>query len=317
MCEPYYKQISGSLFNYALTIVRYVEETPKPDADRYPGYHDSQLPSLEFNLFSPAPTYPEMEEFIAGRLLDQANQTLGRKDPFIKTAMGRRSGAKVAQAHFRNTRMTDVAYRKELIEGGQEAVAKSKDPLIVLARDLDPIFREMHEWREENIRSILTPALEKLGRARFEVYGKSKSPDATFTPRISYGPASSYVLGTTIVPYRTTFFGLYDRAISLDNKPPFDLAPRWVGMEKKLDLSTPINFVCTADIIGGNSGSPMINTRGELVGVVFDGNIQRLPGRFVYSDEQARGVGVHSAGILEALEKVYEADRVLEEIRGQ
>ncbi|GAH61301.1 unnamed protein product, partial [marine sediment metagenome] len=215
--EPYYKQISGSLFNYALTIVRYVEETPKPDADRYPGYHDSQLPSLEFRLFSPAPTYPEMEEFIAGQLLDQAKQTLGRKDPFIKTAMGRRSGAKVAQAHFRNTRMTDVAYRKELIEGGQEAVAKSKDPLIVLARKLDPIFREMHEWREENIRSILTPALEKLGRARFQVYGKSKSPDATFTPRISYGSASSYIVGTTIVPYRTTFFGLYDRAISLGN----------------------------------------------------------------------------------------------------
>ncbi len=214
-----------------------------------------------------------------------------------------------------DNRMTDVDYRKELVEGGQEAVAKSKDPMIVLARKLYPLFREMHEWREENIRSVLTPALEKLGRARFEVYGKSKNPDATFTLRISYGPASSYMLGTTIVPYRTTYYGLYERATSLNNRPPFNLSPRWVGLDKQLDLSTPINFVCTADIIGGNSGSPMLNTRGELVGVVFDGNIQQLPGRFVYSDEVARAVGVHSAGILEALEKVYKANRVLEEIK--
>ena len=313
--DRYYKQISGRLFGYALTIVRYVEETPKPDGDRYPGYHDSELPSLEFRLFSPAPTYPEMEEFLLSRLLDKAKQALGKKDPFIKAAVDRKSGAKVAQALFKDTRMTDVEYRKELVEGGQEIVAKSKDPMIVLARKLDPLFRDMHEWREENIRSILTPALEKLGRARFEVYGKSKNPDATFTLRISYGPAVSYTQGTTIEPYRTTLFGLYDRAASFNNQLPFNLSPRWVGMDKKLDLSTPINFVCTADIIGGNSGSPMLNTRGELVGVVFDGNIQQLPGRFVYSDEVARAVGVHSAGILEALEKVYKANRVLEEIK--
>ncbi|MBA7591653.1 hypothetical protein ES708_33813 [subsurface metagenome] len=127
----------------------------------------------------------------------------------------------------------------------------------------------MRKWREENIEGVLTPALEKLGRARFETYGKSKNPDATFTLRISYGPASNYTVGTTTVPFRTTFYGLYDRAVSLNNQPPFNLARRWVGMDKKLDLSTPFNFVCTADIIGGNSGSPMINARGELVGLTF------------------------------------------------
>lgn len=313
--DRFNKRIHGTLFNYALTIVRYVEETPKPDAERYPGYHDSELPSLEFRLYSPAPTYPEMEEFIMSRSLDQARKALGKKDPFIKTAMGSKSGAKVASKLFRSTRMAEVDYRQELVEGGLDMVAKSKDPLIVLARKLDPLFREMHEWREENIRSILTPALEQLGRARFEVYGKSRNPDATFTLRISYGPAVGFSQGTTLEPYRTTLFGLYDRAASFNNQPPFNLAPRWEGLEGELDLNTPINFVCTTDIIGGNSGSPMLNTSGELVGVVFDGNIQSLPGRFVYSDEQARAVGVHSAGILEVLDKVYQADRVVEEIR--
>ncbi|MFB0516184.1 MAG: S46 family peptidase, partial [Candidatus Neomarinimicrobiota bacterium] len=255
--ESYYREISGNLFRYALTIVRYVEEIPKPDAERYPGFHDSELPSLKFRLFSPAPTYPEMEEYVAGKFLDQAKEVLGKNDPFIKTAMGRKSGSNVAQKLFDGTRMTDVEYRRELVDGGKEAVTKSKDPLIVLARKLDPLFREMHEWREENISGVLTPALEKLGRARFDVFGKSKNPDATFTLRISYGPAASYIMGTTVVPYKTTFFGLYDRATSMGNKSPFNLAPRWVGKDKQLDLSTPVNFVCTADIIGGNSGSPM------------------------------------------------------------
>ncbi len=233
--ERYYRRIIGTLFEYALTIVRYVEEIPKPDGERYPGYHDSELPSLEFRLYSPAPTYPEMEAFLLGKFLDQAKEVLGKKDSFIKTVMGRKSGSKAMQSLFENTRMTDLNYRKELVQGGKEAVAQSKDPLIVLARNLDPIFREMRKWREENIEGVLTPALEKLGRARFETYGKSKNPDATFTLRISYGPASNYTVGTTTVPFRTTFYGLYDRAVSLNNQPPFNLARRWVGMDKKLD----------------------------------------------------------------------------------
>jgi len=209
--------------------------------------------------------------------------------------------------------------RKSLIDGGAEAVAKSDDPMIVLARNVEPVTRELRAWLEQKVQSVETSAGEKLSKARFAVYGKSLPPDANFNLRISYGRVLGYEEDTTLVPYKTTFFGLYDRARSFEEKPPYDLPKRYREGKDKLDLATPLNFVYTADTIGGNSGSPVINRNGELVGLNFDSNIQKLPNRYWYVEESegGRAIGVHSASIIEALKKLYGTDKLIKEILGQ
>jgi hypothetical protein len=207
--------------------------------------------------------------------------------------------------------------RKALLEGGEKAVAESIDPLIVMARKVDPILRELRKWIEDNLDSQMKIAGEKLGKARFAIYGKSVRPDATFTLRLSYGTVKGYPMNGTIAPSKTTFYGLYDRASSFDMKPPFNLPARYLERKEKLDLSTPLNFVCSCDIIGGNSGSPVINRDGELVGLIFDGNIESLVGNFIYSDETNRAVAVHSAAMIEALRKLYDAGKLADELEGK
>ena len=182
---------------------------------------------------------------------------------------------------------------------------------------MDPIVREMNRHLRDTISSVLTPAEEKLGKARFLVYGKDVYPDATFTPRLSYGAVKGYPYNGTIAPPFTTFYGLYDRSASFSNKPPFDLTPKEAAGLGKLDLSTPLDFVSTGDIIGGNSGSPVVNREGELVGLIFDGNIESLAGDFVYDGERNRAVAVHSAGMIEGLRKLYNAGALADELEGK
>jgi hypothetical protein len=210
-----------------------------------------------------------------------------------------------------------VEFRKSLLEGGVSAVEKSTDPLIVMVRKIDPILRQLRREKEEKVDSIEAAAGEKIAKARFAIYGKTLPPDATFTPRLSYGTVAGYELGTTFVPYKTTFHGLFDRAASFDYKPPFNLPKRVMAAKSTVDLTTPFNFVCTADIIGGNSGSPVINRNGEIVGLIFDGNIQSLPWNYLYSDDTGRSVAVHSAGIIEALRKIYDAGPLADELQGR
>jgi hypothetical protein len=174
------------------------------------------------------------------------------------------------------TKLADPAVRRQLVEGGQAAVDVSADPMIVLARKLDPMQREMIKWTEDNIQSVAQRAGEQLGKARFAVYGKSTYPDATFTLRLSYGQVKGYPMNGTEAPSKTTFYGLFGRAYDFDFDGPFYLPSRYLENRTKLDLSTPLNFVTTNDIIGGNSGSPVINREGEIVGVIFDGNIESL-----------------------------------------
>ena len=204
-----------------------------------------------------------------------------------------------------------------LVEGGQAAVEASKDPLIVLARKADPFFRELHKQYEENVESLLTAAEEKIAKARFEIYGKSVYPDATFTLRLAYGTVKGYPMNGTIAPSKTTLYGLYDRSASFDNKSPFNLMPRFIERRERLNLSTPLNFVSTADIIGGNSGSPVVNRNGEFVGIIFDGNIESLTGNFVYLEETNRAIAVESAAIVEALRKLYDAPALAAELEGK
>jgi hypothetical protein len=189
--------------------------------------------------------------------------------------------------------------------------------MIVLARKLDPIRRELIKWEETNVTSVEQRAGEQLGKARFAAYGKTIYPDATFTLRLSYGQAKGYPMNGTIAPYKTTLFGLYDRAASFDFKAPFDLPARYAEGRTKLDLATPFNFVTTNDIIGGNSGSPVVNREGELVGLIFDGNIESLVGDFVYDIETNRAVAVHTAAMTEALSKLYGAQTLVNELLGR
>jgi len=308
---------ASSMAQNALTIVQYVAEVQKPDGERLDGFHDSELESLRFRLLSPAPVYPKMEEVLLADSLQEALEELGPSDVFIQTVLNGRSPKEAAAEVLANTKMGDAAFRKSLLEGGPAAVAASTDPLVVLAVKVDPISREVRKWYEDNVQSVETSAGEKIGKARFAVYGKTTYPDATFTLRLSYGTVKGYPMNGTKAPPHTTFYGLYDRAYSFDMKAPFQLPQRYMESKNRFDLSTPLDFVNTCDIIGGNSGSPVINRAGELVGLIFDGNIESLVGNYIYSEESNRAVAVHTAGMTEALRRVYDAGPLADELEGR
>lgn len=311
----FYRRLpTGSLASTALTLVQYVAEVEKPDAERLDGFHEAELESLKFRLFSPAPVYLALEEVLLADALQESLEKLGPEDPFVKAALQGHSPAQVAREVLSGTGLADPQVRREYVEGGKEKVAASQDPLLALARRLDPVMREMQKWYEQRVRSVREAAGEKIGRARFEVYGKSAYPDATFTLRLAYGAVRGYPMNGTRAPYKTTFYGLYNRAYGFDLQPPFQLVDRYRSGREKLDLSAPLNFVSTVDITGGNSGSPVVNREGELVGLIFDGNIESLVGSFVYDEETSRAVSVHSGAIVEVLRKLYLADSLLAEI---
>lgn len=316
--ESRFRSLRASrLANLALMIVQYVAEVRKPDGKRLDGFHDAQLDSLRFRLFSPAPVYPRMEEALLANAFAESLEELGHGDPFVRAALQGGSPQETAAKLVAGTRLGDAAFRKSLLEDGEAAVAASTDPLIVVARDIDPSVREIRKWVEDNVESVETSAGEKIGKARFAVYGKSTYPDATFTLRLSYGTVKGYPMNGTEAPPITTLFGLYDRAHSFGLKPPFNLPERFLMRRNALDLATPVNFVSTCDIIGGNSGSPVINRQGELVGLIFDGNIESLVGDYVYDEENNRAVAVHTAVMTEVLRKLYDAGALADELEGK
>ena len=300
----------------ASTLVRYSEESRKPNEQRYAEFRDSRLESLKLNLFSPAPVYADMEEAILAGWLEEARKTLGAEDPFVRAALNGETPAEVAHKVIAGTKLSDVTVRRALFEGGAEAINKSDDPLIALARKVEPVVRELRAWNEANVKSAEASAGEKIAKARFAVYGKSVYPDATSSLRLSYGKVIGYEEGTTLVPFKTTFYGLYDRAESFGEKLPYNLPARYKEKRAQLELSTPLNFAYTADTIGGNSGSPVVNRDAEIVGLNFDSNIQKLPNRYWFVDEAegGRAVAVHSRAITEALLKVYGATELVNEI---
>jgi Peptidase S46 len=310
-----FQQLRGSsLAALAASLVRYVDEKAKPDAERLNGYHDAQLQGLERQLFSPAPVYPALDEALLADALQQSLEVLGPSDPFNQAALKGRTPAAVAKEAITGTSLADPAARKALAASGAAGVRVSTDPLVVLARTADTFTRKNQKAIDDRVTSVETAAEEKIGRARFAVYGHAAYPDATFTLRLSYGQVRGYPMNGTMAPAKTTLFGLYDRSASFDNKAPFELPGRYTDRRAMLDLSTPMNFVSTNDIIGGNSGSPVVNRNGEFVGIIFDGNIESLVGRYVYSEDTNRAVAVHSAVILEALRKLYDAGSLAGEL---
>ena len=310
------RTVRGRLYSIASQLVQAAEELKKPNGDRQRQYQDASLASMKFRLFSPAPIYPELEEMQIADGLAESIETLGSDDPFLKDILAGRTPEQTAKDLVAGTKLADVAVRKQLFEGGEAAIAASADPMIAVARKVMPLVTEMREWTERYISSSTTAASEALGKARFAVYGKAVNPDATFTLRLSYGSVKGYPMNGTQAPPITTFFGLYDRALSFGNKGDWALPKRFLDRQSAVTLSTPLDFVSTCDIIGGNSGSPVINKAGEFVGIVFDGNIESLPGRFLYDEAANRAVSVHSASIIEALRKLYDAGTLADELEG-
>ncbi|HUK32820.1 MAG TPA: S46 family peptidase, partial [Vicinamibacterales bacterium] len=308
-------QLRGSsLASLGLVFVQYAEEIGKPDPERLDGFHDAQLPTLKFQLSSPAPFYRPLEQVLLADSLQESLEELGPNDPFVKAALGGQTPDADAAALIGNTKLDAQSFRKALLDGGPAAIKASNDPLIVLGRAIDPIVRATKKTVDRDVTSVTSAAREKIGRARFTVYGTAVYPDATFTLRLSYGRVSGYPMNGTKAPYKTTFYGLYDRSAGFDNKPPFQLTSRFAEKRSQVEMSTPLDFVTTNDIIGGNSGSPVVNRAGELVGLIFDGNIESLVGRFVYEEEKNRAVAVHAGAIVHALRTVYDAAPLADEL---
>jgi hypothetical protein len=312
-----FHRTDSRLFGLAQTIVQYVVEIKKPDGDRLQQFHDAGLESLKFQLMSPAPIEIATEKLYMTNALKLGEEKLGRDDAYIQAILQGGDVDPTVNSLIDGTKLADPAVRKSLIDGGEAAVAASTDPMIMAARRTDPLVRETTRRLRDQYGSVLTKEGEKLGKARFLVYGKNTYPDATFTLRLSYGAVIGYPYNGTIAPPFTTFYGLYDRAASFSDKPPFDLTPKEEAGLKNLDLSTPLDFVCSGDIIGGNSGSPVVNREGELVGLIFDGNIESMAGDFVYDGTKNRAVAVHSAGMMEGLRKLYNAGALADELEGK
>jgi nicotinamide mononucleotide adenylyltransferase len=317
MKEQFYRSMDSQLAGLAVNVVTYVAEVKKPDGERLPGFHDAQLESLKVRLFSRAPVYKELEIARMSSALADDQKAMGADDPWVKAVLNGKTPQQAAKEMVEGTKIDDAALRKSLVDGGQAAVDASTDPMIVMARRIDPIRREQIKWFEDNVQSVEQRAGEQLGRARFAAYGKNTYPDATFTLRLSYGQVKGYPMNGTEAPYKTTMYGLYDRSASFDNKEPFDLPKRYVDGRGKLDLTTPFNFVTTNDIIGGNSGSPVVNRNGDIVGLIFDGNIESLVGDFVYEETTNRAVAVHTGAMTEAMKKLYGAQKLVDEMMAQ
>jgi len=313
-----FSNVSASrLATIALQIVTYQKEIAKHSDSRYPEYRETRLNAFRSNLLSPFAIQLELEEAALTAWLNDARRVLGNDDAFIKAALGDAEASEVVRRAIRETKLVDPEFRKTFVTGnGGGTRPEDSDPMISLARRIEPIVRELRAWNETNITNGDVANGTKIAQARFAVYGKSMPPDANSQLRIEYGKVHGYDEDTTLVPYKTTFFGLYDRWLSFNGKHPFDLPESLVSRKDKIDLSTPLNFVYSADTIGGNSGSPVINRNGEIVGLNFDSNNQKLSNRYWYIDENegSRAVGVHTAGILEALRKVYDANWLADEL---
>ena len=246
--------------------------------------------------------------------MELALEKLPADDDWAKTLRALGEPNEAARKLCAGTKLLDPAFRKQLLDGGAKAVAASEDPLMVLACKLAAIEMRDEEWEKKTLKSVTTPAQEKIARARFAVYGNKAYPDATFTLRMTFGTTRGYPMNGTQAPYQTTLFGLYDRNLGFYNQGGWALPERFFARRKLLDLSTQVNFVCDLDIIGGNSGSPVVNRKGELVGVVFDGNIESRCGSFLFDAEHSRAVVVSSQYVLLALRKLYDAADLADEI---
>ncbi len=304
-CEPY---------GVAHSLVRLAAEKPKPNGERLREFRESNLESLYQELFSDAPIYDELEIAKLADSLGFFMEQVGADDPTVIKVLAGKSPQERAAQLVRGTKVKDVAVRKKLADGGQAAIDAANDPMIDLVKMIDARGRELRKTYEEKIEEPQRQAYSKIAQARFAILGENQYPDATFTLRLAFGVVKGYTENGKQVPPWTTMGGTYTHAEAHGNVDPFALPKLWQDRKNKLKLDTPFNFVSTADIIGGNSGSPVVNRAGELVGIIFDGNIQSLVLDFAFTEEQARAVAVHSSAIVEALRKIYDAEKLADEL---
>jgi len=302
-------------FGIARTLLRAAEERPKPNGERLREFTESAKESLELNLFSEKPIYPDMEILTLADSLTFLAGQLRVTDPLVEKILAGHSPRERAAELIGGTKVREVAFRKRLYDGGAGAVSATKDPLLEVARLVDAEARALRKETEEQ-NETKQQAHAAIARARNALLGTAGYPDATFTLRLAFGVVKGYAENGQPVPAETTFGSLYARAREMNDRPPFDLPPRWQKARSRLNPKTPLNFVSTADIIGGNSGSPVVNRAGEFVGIIFDGNLQSLPWDYAFSDKEGRATSVHSASILEALSKVYGTKDLLRELTG-
>jgi hypothetical protein len=307
----------GHLSMIARSLVRVAAEKPKPNQERMREFRDSALPSFEQQLFSAEPVYKTLESALLADSLSEMQDAMGKDNPDVQKVLQGKSPADAAKDLIATTKLDDVAARKQLYEGGQAAIAASSDPLIVAMRAIDPDARAARKQFEDKIDSVLRRDGTLVAKARFAQSGFSQPPDATFTLRLSYGAVKGYQDDGKTLSFDTDLGGAYEHAAQHNNEPPYNLPDSWMKSKTKLDLKTPLNFVSTADIIGGNSGSPTVNKKGEVVGIIFDGNLASNPWNFAYSDAKGRAISVDSRGIQEALRKIYGASALADELLGE
>ncbi len=298
----------------ARRVVQYAAEKEKPNDTRLEEFRESNIRSLEFALYSKAPTYPTLEKTTLADSLRYLVEKVGAEDPAAKMILAGKSPEDRASELVDGTKLADPSVRRALVEGGTKAIEASSDPMIVLARLTDALVRDSRQWREDNVTSVEKTAGARIAKAYFAANGKDVYPDATFTLRLAYGPVRGYVAGGQLIPYQTLWGGMYEHSEKHAGRAPYDLPASYLAARAKIDPGVPVNFVTTADTTGGNSGSPTVNTRGEVVGLLFDGNIESLGNDVVYSEEIARSVCVHPAAIITALRKVYGANSIADEI---
>jgi hypothetical protein len=309
--------LSSDLFRIALTLVRLADELPKPNTERLREYRDAELDSVYLDLYSPAPIYDAFELQRLGSGLTSLAEQLGGDDPLVVNALDGLAPQARAEQLVRECTLKEVAARHQLAAEGKAGIEACRDPLIALARLIDPEARAIRKRYEDEVESVERESYARIGAARFAVLGEDVYPDATGTLRLAFGPIKGYQEEGRAVPPFTTFAGLYERSQEHHGQPPFDLPQRWLERKDRLSLDTPLDFVCTADIIGGNSGSPVVNRAGEVIGLIFDGNLQGLAWDVAYSDTQGRAIAVDSRAIIAALRKIYDADVLADEITGR
>jgi hypothetical protein len=306
----------SELFGIARHLVRLAAERPKPSGERLREYRDSNLESMEFQLFSPAPIHPELERVrLAGSLSFLAEQ-LGGDHPLVVKVLAGKGPAARATELVAGTKLADPAERRRIAKEGTKEIDATSDAMLLLAKLVDEEARKVRKRSEDEVEEVERQANGQIARARFQVFGRGIAPDATFTLRLAFGVVKGYAVDGTDLPIATTFGGLFERWQKQGGREPFELPKRWLDNKDKLDLQTPMNFVSTADTIGGNSGSPVLNRAGELIGINFDRNRHGLVRNFVYTDVQARHIAVHCRAVLEALKKLYNASELLRELTG-
>ena len=303
---------ASRLLSYGVTLVRAAQQRTLPNSERLPGYTDQALVRIKHDIAAPVPVYKDLDEMQLRWILSEARRQLGVGDPLVVKMLGEESPELLAQRLVSGTHLDEVKVREDLYNGGESAMNASTDPMIVFVRGIEPDLLSAQKEYDARVEAPTRAAAARIAKARFAIYGTRVYPDATFTLRLSYGTVKGFTdaRGHLVEPY-TTMGGLFHRATGA---APFLLPPSWVQAKPDLNLSTPMNLCTTNDIIGGNSGSPLINRDGEIVGLIFDGNIFSIGGDYGYDPVKNRAVAVDSRALLEGLSKVYHLNRIVAEI---